>query len=46
MNICFDRAAQIATQANLPWTELDGKTVLVTRINGSHRLSDREDSAL
>ena len=30
----FDRAAQIATQANLPWAELDGKTVLVTGSTG------------
>ena len=30
----FDRAAQIATQVNLPWAELDGKTVLVTGATG------------
>ena len=30
----FDRAAQIATQANLPWADLDGKTVLVTGSTG------------
>lgn len=30
----FDRAAQIAAQADLPWTELDGKTVVVTGSTG------------
>lgn len=30
----FDRAAQIAAQANLPWAELDGRTVLVTGSTG------------
>ena len=34
----FDRAAKIAAEVDLPWAELDGKTVLVT--------AGCEDSAL
>lgn len=30
----FDRAAQIAAEVDLPWAELDGKTVLVTGSTG------------
>lgn len=30
----FDRAAKIAAEVDLPWAELDGKTVLVTGSTG------------